>query len=90
MKNPKIVEARIACMRDAFLKDKEVWRYIFWSIPPLLRNMTVDDLITEHNDADFLTIGYTDNIALFIFGAFEEILGSLMRREFRIFENYCV
>ena len=58
-------------------------------LPPILWNMTVDDLLVKLNEAGYLAIGYADDIAILISGAFEEVLSSLMSKAFRIVEEWC-
>ena len=59
-------------------------------LPPLLWNMTVDDLLTKLNAKGYLAIGYADDIAILISGKFEETLGQLMDEAFRIVEKWCL
>jgi len=58
-------------------------------LPPILWNMTVDDILSKLNAAGFLAIGYADDIAILISGAFEGVLGHLMQRAFRLVEEWC-
>ena len=58
-------------------------------LPPLLWNMTVDDLLTKLNESGYLAIGYADDIAILISGAYEEVILSLMNSVFRILEKWC-
>lgn len=58
-------------------------------LPPILWNMTVDDLLTRLNEAGCIAIGYADDIAILISGAFEGILSQLMRRVFILVEKWC-
>ena len=58
-------------------------------LPPILWNMTVDDLLVKLNESGYLAVGYADDIAILISGAYEEVLSSLMSRAFRIVEEWC-
>jgi ribonuclease HI len=58
-------------------------------LPPILWNITVDDLLTKLNGAGCIAVGFADDIALLISGAFEEILGQLMQRIFKLVEEWC-
>jgi len=58
-------------------------------LPPILWNMTVDCLLVKLNEAGYLAIGYADDIAILISGAFEEVLSSVMSMAFRIVEEWC-
>jgi ribonuclease HI len=58
-------------------------------LPPILWNMTVDNLLEKLNESGYLAIGYADDIAILISGAFEEVLSSLMSSAFRIVEEWC-
>lgn len=55
-------------------------------LPPILWNMTVDDLLVKLNEAGYLAIGYADDITILISGAFEKVLSSIMSMAFRIVE----
>lgn len=58
-------------------------------LPPLLWNMTVDDLLTRLNGSGYLAIGYADDIVILISGAFEEVISPIMRNALRIVEEWC-
>ena len=58
-------------------------------LPPILWNMTVDDLLTKLNRTGCIAVGFADDIALLISGAFEEVLSQLMQRIFRLVEEWC-
>ena len=56
-------------------------------LQPILWNMTVDDLLVKLNGSGCLAIGYADDIAILISGAFEGVLSSLMSTALRIVEE---
>jgi len=58
-------------------------------LPPILWNLTVDDLLVKLNGSGYLAVGYADDIAILISGAYEEVLCSVMNGAFRIVEKWC-
>ena len=56
---------------------------------PILWNMTVDDLLRKLNESGCTAIGFADDIAILISGPYEEVLGQLMQRIFRVVGKWC-
>lgn len=58
-------------------------------LSPLLWNLVVNELIAELNASSLYSVGYADDIAILITGKFEGVLCDLMRKAFKIIENWC-
>jgi len=58
-------------------------------LPPILWNITVDDLLVKLNEAGYKAIGYTFDIAILISGGLQEVLSLMMSKAIRMVEIWC-